>query len=124
MRLVFAFGILLMLWGVRSLGALDTFGTGSLIAHMKGRQPGTLPFSVRGPYRWVRHPLYLFVLLFIWSSPDVTLDRLLFNISWTVWVVIGTLLEERDLVEEFGDTYREYQKMVPMLMPFKRPMLD
>jgi protein-S-isoprenylcysteine O-methyltransferase Ste14 len=124
LRGIFVLSILLMLWGVRSLGGLDTFGTGSLLAHMKGRESGTLPFSIRGPYRWVRHPLYSVVLLLVWSSPDVTLDRLWFNLTWTVWMVIGTVLEERDLVEEFGDAYREYQKMVPMLVPFKRPMLD
>jgi protein-S-isoprenylcysteine O-methyltransferase Ste14 len=121
LRAIFALSILLMLWGVRSLGALDTFGTGSLIAHMKGRKPRSLPFRIRGPYRWVRHPLYLVVLLLIWSFPDITLDRLWFNVTWTVWVVIGTFLEERDLVEEFGGAYREYQNRVPMLVPYRKP---
>jgi len=122
LRAIFALSILLMLWGVRSLGSLDTFGTGAFLAHMEGRKPSALPFRVRGPYRWVRHPLYLVVLLLIWSFPDITLDRLLFNISWTVWVVIGTMLEERDLVEEFGNAYREYQKHVPMLVPYRKPV--
>jgi protein-S-isoprenylcysteine O-methyltransferase Ste14 len=76
-----------------------------------------MSFVVKGPYRWVRHPLYLFMTLMIWSCPDLTADRLLFNGLWTVWIVIGSILEERDLVLEFGDVYREYQQTVPMFIP-------
>ncbi len=120
-RGVFVLGILGILWGVRSLGSLDAFGIEPLVAPKEERKPGALPFRVRGPYRWVRHPQYFVVLLLIWSSPDITLDRLWFNAIWTVWIVIGTFLEERDLVEGFGDVYREYQKGVPMLVPYRRP---
>jgi protein-S-isoprenylcysteine O-methyltransferase Ste14 len=49
------------------------------------------------------------------------LDRLLFNVLWTLWVVLGTYLEEKDLVAEFGEKYRHYQKTVPMLFPWRFP---
>jgi protein-S-isoprenylcysteine O-methyltransferase Ste14 len=58
------------------------------------------------------------MILMIWSCPDLTRDRLLFNLLWTVWIVIGSYFEEIDLIAEFGDAYREYQKRVPMLVPF------
>jgi protein-S-isoprenylcysteine O-methyltransferase Ste14 len=74
-----------------------------------------------GPYRWVRHPLYLTTLLMICSHPDLTADRLLFNILFTVWILAGTVLEERDLVDAYGDDYREYQRAVPMLIPYRKP---
>ena len=61
--------------------------------------------------------------MLIWSSPDLTLDRLLFNVLFTTWIVIGTLLEERDLVAEFNEAYRDYQRNVPMLIPWKTPKL-
>ena len=57
----------------------------------------------------------------IWSYPDLTADRLLFDALWTTWIVVGTLLEERDLVASFGDAYREYQRKVPMLVPYRVP---
>ncbi len=76
---------------------------------------------VRGAYRWVRHPLYLFMLVLIWSSLDLTLDRLLFDALWTAWIVVGTILEERDLVAEMGEAYLAYQRRVPMLVPWRRP---
>jgi protein-S-isoprenylcysteine O-methyltransferase Ste14 len=57
------------------------------------------------------------MLLLIWSCPEVSIDRFLFNILWTVWIVVATLLEERDLVDGFGEDYLEYQSKVPMLLP-------
>ena len=75
----------------------------------------------REPRGWVRHPLYLFLILMFWSYPDLTADRLLFNVLWTVWMIIGTVLEERDLVASFGDAYRDYQAEVPMLIPYRFP---
>ena len=61
------------------------------------------------------------MLVLIWSFPDVSLDRLLFNVLWTLWIVLGTYLEEKDLVAEFGEQYRQYQKTVPMLFPWRFP---
>jgi len=76
---------------------------------------------VRGAYRWVRHPLYLGVLLLLWAPLDLGLDRLLAATLWTAWIVAGTVLEERDLVAELGEPYRAYQRAVPMLLPWRRP---
>ncbi len=104
-----------------SLRSFDPLGIDPIRAHLRGvdHQPG--PFVVRGPYRWVRHPLYICVIVLFWAEPSVTLDRLLFNVLWTVWIYVGTLLEERDLIREFGDVYRQYQKTVPMLIPWRGP---
>ena len=67
---------------------------------------------------WPRHPLYFSVLLLIWFCPDLTADRLLANILWSAWIWMATRWEERDLTGDFGDAYREYQKRVPMLIPY------
>ncbi len=106
-------------WGAQALGKLDTFGLKAIVRHLRERQPREMPFTVRGPYRWVRHPLYLFALVFFWSYPDLTADRLLFNVLWTAWVFVGTVLEERDLVDLFGQVYRDYQRDVPMILPLR-----
>ena len=105
------------IWGVRALKVFDPYGLRPILGRLRAKKPRPMSFVVRGPYRWVRHPLYLFMILMIWSCPDLTRDRLLFNGLWTVWIVIGSILEEWDLVSEFGDTYREYQREVPMLIP-------
>lgn len=111
-------------WGVRSLRFFDPFGTAPIVNRLKDREPRPIPLAATGPYRWVRHPLYLFILLMIWAYPDLTADRLLFNVLWTVWIVVASWLEERDLVAEFGDPYRHYQKRVPMLVPYRIPTAD
>ena len=56
----------------------------------------------------------------IWSFPDLTADRLLFNVLWSTWIVVGTLLEERDLAVTLGQQYKEYQSRVPMLIPWPK----
>jgi protein-S-isoprenylcysteine O-methyltransferase Ste14 len=105
-------------WGSKSLGEFDALGVKPAMQAFDREKPVVAtPFAVRGPYRWVRHPLYLFSLMIIWSGPVFTLDRLLHNGLWTVWIVVGATLEERDLVGCFGDDYRRYQKTVPMLLP-------
>jgi methanethiol S-methyltransferase len=65
----------------------------------------------------VRHPMYFALILYLWCQTFRVMD-ILTNVILTIYVVIGTMLEERKLVLEFGDAYREYQRDVPMLIPF------
>jgi protein-S-isoprenylcysteine O-methyltransferase Ste14 len=123
MRAVFILAILGFYWGTWALGSFDAFGLSPILNNLRGKDPSPMPFIVRGPYRWVRHPLYFFCLLLIWSCPDLSLDRLLYNILWSTWIIVGSVLEERDLVADFGEPYRDYQSKVPMLIPWRiRPV--
>lgn len=106
-------------WGMLALGVFDPFGLIPILDDLRGKKRPPVPLIVRGPYRWVRHPLYMFLILMFWSYPDWTADRLLFNVFWTVWMIVGTVLEERDLLASFGDAYRDYQTEVPMLIPYR-----
>ena len=108
-------------WGSKSLGSFDALGVKPLMRNSSNRQGKPQQIVAKGPYRWVRHPLYLFVIVLIWSCPVLTLDRLIFNITWTFWIVIGTFLEDRDLHREFGSQYLEYSSRVPMLIPYRIP---
>lgn len=120
-RFLSILGILGFAWGVRALRSFDTFGLVPIKVHLRGKQLRPPNFVLRGPYLWIRHPLYFFMIVLIWSAPDVSSDRLLFNVLWTLWTVLGSYLEERDLVAEFGEKYRQYQKTVPMLFPCRFP---
>jgi len=114
--------ILTFAWSIHALGSFDAFGLRPIKSHIRGQSDQPFLFVVRGPYRWVRHPLYLCVLVLIWASPELTVDRLLFNVLWTAWIVVGTILEETDLLADFGDVYRDYQRKVPMLIPWRGRM--
>lgn len=118
-RGIFFIGIIGIGLGVKALKSFDPYGSTPIRDHFHKKPRRPQKFSIRGPYLWMRHPLYFFVLLLVWACPDLTLDRLIFNFLWTVWIIVGTVLEEKDLVSVFGGDYRQYQKRVPMLIPWK-----
>ena len=79
----------------------------------------TNTFIATGSYRLVRHPLYFFSLLFLWFTPIMTRNILIFNAAATLYFWLGSIPEERKLAAAFGDAYRDYQKRVPRLIPWK-----
>jgi len=119
LRAIFAASLVGFYWGTKALGFFDPFGIRAIKYRIRGKKLKETPLTISGPYRWVRHPLYFFVLVIIWSCPDLTFDRLLFNVLCTVWIYVGAMLEERDLVADFGEAYREYKRKVPMLIPWR-----
>jgi len=121
LRGVFFLSFAFFAWGWRALGVFDPFGLIPILDHMRGTKRPPSPLIVRGPYRWVRHPLYISLILMIWSFPDLTADRLLFNVLFTAFCIIGTVLEERDLAASFGEEYLDYKTRVPMLIPYRVP---
>lgn len=73
--------------------------------------------TTRGPYKWVRHPLYTFSLLFIWLSPSMSQNSLALYIGVTIYVFIGAYFEERKLLREFGEAYAEYKRKTSFIIP-------
>jgi len=76
------------------------------------------PLKTDGLYGFVRHPLYLFSLMLLWFSPTLTNTGLFFNIAATGYFVFGSIIEERRMIDYYGETYREYRGKVPWLIPF------
>ena len=52
-----------------------------------------------------------------WATPTMTLGHLLFAGALTLYMAVAARIEERDLVGHFGDSYRAYQRRVPMFLP-------
>ena len=77
----------------------------------------TAQLVTNGLHRYVRHPLYTTSIVFLWLSSPMTLNRLTLIVGFTLYFTIGSIFEERKLVREFGDAYRQYQRDVPRLMP-------
>lgn len=121
LRVLFCLCFLGFFWGSGALGSFDALGVKPLMRHIAGRPDRPQTIVAKGPYGWSRHPLYFFIIVMIWSCPVLTLDRLVFDILWTGWIILGTYLEDRDLHAEFGSQYRQYSARVPMLIPYKFP---
>jgi protein-S-isoprenylcysteine O-methyltransferase Ste14 len=73
---------------------------------------------VSGIHRIIRHPWYLGGILIVWAQ-DMSASTILINMIISVYFMIGAVLEERKLVLEFGEKYREYQRTVSMLFPWR-----
>ena len=70
-----------------------------------------------GWYRVVRHPLYLFSILFLLSNPVISVRWLIFTSISVVYFIVGARIEERRLLVEFGSKYQGYQRAVPFMIP-------
>ncbi|HEY1035931.1 MAG TPA: isoprenylcysteine carboxylmethyltransferase family protein [Pseudoxanthomonas sp.] len=114
------FGWLLVLTSSFTINHFELFGLRQVWLHARGRVAKDEPFVIRAMYRIVRHPLMLGFLIAFWVTPTMTLGHLLFAAVVTGYIVVAVkFLEERDLVAMHGDTYRDYQRKVPMLLPGK-----
>jgi protein-S-isoprenylcysteine O-methyltransferase Ste14 len=74
--------------------------------------------TTTGLYQYIRHPLYTSGLALIWLIPRMTINLLTINLALTAYILIGATLEERKLIKEFGQEYRDYINSTPMLIPF------
>jgi protein-S-isoprenylcysteine O-methyltransferase Ste14 len=120
-----------MLWAICGAGWLLLFASSYMIDHYDlfglrqvwlqfvGRPRTQSEFVTRGAYKYVRHPLMLGVLMGVWAIPVMTAGHLLLAAGFTVYILIGTSYEERDLVHFLGEQYRDYQNRVPKLFPWR-----
>ena len=117
---LFAFGWSLVLVATFLIDHFDLFGLRQVWLHLAGRPYAPRPFATPGPYRLVRHPLYVGWFFAFWMTPTMTAAHLLFAIATSAYILVAIRLEERDLVREFGAAYESYRRHVPMLVPRAR----
>lgn len=98
----------------------DLMGLKQVYRHWSGQSQEPPPFKTPFLYKVVRHPIYFGMLLVLWAAPTMSVGHLLFSVGATGYIVIGALLEERDLISAFGDTYRDYRQRVSMLIPLPK----
>jgi len=124
LRVLFGFGFALVLVSTFLINHFDLFGMRQVWLYLRNRPYTALHFGTPGPYRLVRHPLYVGWLFAFWATPTMTLAHLLFSVATTAYILIAIQLEERDLVREHGESYESYRSSVPMLIPFTRRHRD
>lgn len=114
---LFAFGWLTVLVATFLINHFDLFGLRQVWFYLRRKAYRTLAFKTPGPYRIVRHPLYVGWLTAFWATPTMTIGHLVFALGMTVYILVAIRFEERDLVEYHGEAYADYRRKVPMLIP-------
>lgn len=114
---LYALGWTLVLVSAFLINHFDLFGLRQVWLQLIGKPYTSLKFVTPGPYRLVRHPLYVGWLFVFWATPTMTVTHLFFALVTTAYILIAIPFEERDLITFHGDDYRNYRKHVPMLIP-------
>lgn len=114
---LFALGWTIVLVSTFMINHFDLFGLRQTWLYFLGKPYEPLKFRIHIFYHYVRHPLYLGILLAFWAAPEMSVARFVLASGMTIYVLMAIQWEEQDLIKEFGQKYKEYKKLVPMLIP-------
>ena len=115
-------GLSLVGWGLIVISTFlinhfELFGLHQVANNLTGRTMPAPRFKMPVIYKVVRHPINLGFIIAFWAAPVMTVGHVLFAAVTTAYIFVGIVLEERDLVDLFGDEYRRYRERVSMLIP-------
>jgi methanethiol S-methyltransferase len=118
---LFGAGWVILFLGAWSFGIGELLGLKQMRAWQEGRSPPGPRLKTGRLYRWLRHPMYMGVLLGVWATPRMSIGHLLLSLGLTGYVLIAMRYEERDLLHKFGTRYRRWCGMGHPLNSWRHP---
>lgn len=123
-----AAGVGLLAWAAFTVDGLAFLGLrqlGQLLRRQLPQEPDPVrAFRTHGAYGFVRHPMHLGGILILTFQPRMTLNALTFALFGCLYIVVGSLLEERRMAATLGALWDDYRRTVPMFLPWPRPGLS
>lgn len=113
-----------IIWTLKYFSSLEFLGINQVIRWVKGEykiedQDERLTLRIEGPYKFSRHPLYFFTILFLLFRPVMDIFYLTFFVCIVIYFYAGSYYEEKKLIRAFGLKYQEYKKSVPRIFPIR-----
>lgn len=118
---VFFLGWLIVFLSTFMINHFELFGLKQIVDNLKGKITANPKFQTNFLYKIVRHPIMLGFIIAFWATPEMTVGHLIFSITTTIYIIVAVkYLEEKDLRKSIGKEYEEYQRKVPMILPFTK----
>ena len=118
---LYIFGWVFSTIGSFLINHFELFGLQQVYFNLRHKQEPKLSFTEKYFYKFIRHPIQFGTLMGIWFTPNMSYTHLMLSITFTIYIFIGLFFEERDLLRDLGKPYKDYQKRVPMMIPFLKP---
>jgi protein-S-isoprenylcysteine O-methyltransferase Ste14 len=110
-----------LLWSFKYICVKEFLGINQIKRYIQKKYSSDLDedltLTIGGPYKYSRHPIYFFSIMFLLFRPTMDLFYLTFFLLIVAYFYIGAYYEEKKLVRSFGDMYKRYQKSVPQIFP-------
>jgi len=110
-----------LLWSFKYICIKEFLGISQIERYIQKKYSSDLDedltLTIDGPFKYSRHPIYFFSIIFLLFRPTMDLFYLTFFILIVAYFYIGAYYEEKKLVRIFGEVYSRYQKSVPQIFP-------
>ncbi len=118
------FSLVGLVWAARSIDWKEFAGVSQVIrwknkTYSVADLDESSVLKTDGPFSLCRHPVYLFSILFLGLRPTMSLFYLVFYICIVAYFYVGSVYEEKKLLLKFGEAYKNYQSVVPRMIPRK-----